>query len=250
VVALGKSKVQRTEDKGRGNRALALAVFAAGLALVLTCRKWDNPHDPVGNHPPTMPFNPSPADFGMGKDSGLVLSWQSQDPDIGDTAYFKIFFDTDSSPRLLKDSCTATTFQPTDVGSMTHYYWRVTAYDNHGDSAVGPLWRFQAVSQLRVTAPDSGARLTAYSTDTIIWTGGPTGAADSIVIHRSTDDGLSWIRLGQVATPGEFIWQVPAPATEYARVKVVAYASTDMITGTSDRFAIIDSAAASSRGSQ
>ena len=221
-----------------------LAVFVAGLALVLTCRKWDNPHDPTGDQPPSMPSNPSPADFGMGRDSGLVLSWQSQDPDVGDTAYFDVFFDTASPPRLAQAGSTDTTFQPTNVHSARQYYWRVIAYDNHNDSAVGPLWQFQAVSPFRITAPDSGARLKVYSTDTIIWTGGPPGAVDSIIIHRSTDDGLSWIRLGQVATPGEFIWQVPAPPTEYARIKVVAYASTDNMTGTSGRFAIADSAAA------
>jgi len=242
--------VQRTKDKVTGSGGVALALFVAVVALVLTCRKWDNPLDPTGNQAPSVPSNPSPADSGMGRDSGLVLSWQSQDPDSGDTAYFDVFFDTTSSPGLAQARCTVTTFQPTNVHSAKQYYWRVIAYDNHNDSAFGPFWQFQAVSPLRITAPDSGDRLIVYSTDTIIWTGGPSGAADSIVIHRSTDDGLSWIRLGQVATPGEFIWQVPVPPTEYARVKVVAYASTDTITGTSGRFAVEDSAAARSRGSR
>jgi len=277
MVASGKSEYRSPKSEVAGG--LGLALLVALFALALTCRKWDNPLDPTGNHPPTVPSHPHPADSGIGTNVGLVLSWQSQDPDSGDTAYFKVFFDTVSSPHLVKDSCTTTAFQPDSVDYSAEYYWRVIAYDNHGDSAVGPLWQFQAVSPLTVTAPDSGDRLRMYSTDTITWTGGPSGArrtsggsrivlrtdgvrssvnhavvslaaADSIVIQRSTDDGVSWIRLGRATTPGQFAWQVPAPATEYARVKVVAYASTDTITGTSGRFAVEDSAAARSRGSR
>jgi len=153
----------------------------------------------------------------------------------------------------------------------------VTAYDNHGDSAVGPLWQFQTAAPISVKAPDTGERLRMYTTDTITWIGGPSGArrtsgasrivlntdgvrprvnptaeiiaaADSTVIYRSTDDGASWIRKGRTATPGQFVWQVPGPATESARVKVVAYASTDMMTGTSARFTIEDTLSSSGVG--
>ena len=227
-------------DEFRGSGGIALAFFLVVFSLVLTCRTWDNPLDPTGNHPPTVPSHPSPADSGIRRDSGLVLSWQSQDPDSGDTAYFEIFLDTASSPRLVQAGWTDTTFQPTNVYTAKRYYWRVIAYDNHGDSAGGPLWQFQTAALLSVTAPDAGERLKTYTTDTITWTGGPSGAVDSIIIRRSTDDGLSWIRLGQATAPGQFVWQVPAPPTEYARVKVVAYASTDTMTGTSGRFAIED----------
>jgi hypothetical protein len=237
--------------------------IVAAMALMLTCRKWDNPLDPTGNHPPTMPSRPSPADSGMGRDSGLMLSWHSYDPDGGDTAYFSIFFDTVSSPRMVKDSCTDTTFRPTNATRLTEYYWQVIAYDNHGDSAAGPLWQFQTVAPVSVTAPDTGERLRMYSTDTITWIGGPYGtpsfvpktndasprgeqsakmlvAADSTVVYRSTDGGRLWIRLGRATIPGRYVWQVPAPATESARVKVWVYASTDTMTGMSGRFAIED----------
>ena len=65
-------------------------------------------------------------------------------------------------------------------------------------------------------------------------------AADSTIIYRSIDDGMSWIRLGPATTPGLFVWQVLAPAAESARVRVRVYASTDTMTGTSGRFAIDD----------
>lgn len=57
----------------------ALVFLAAVLALSVACRKWDNPLDPIGDHPPTVPSHPSPADSSFGLDTGLVLSWQSQE---------------------------------------------------------------------------------------------------------------------------------------------------------------------------
>jgi hypothetical protein len=176
---------------------------------------------------------------------------------------------TASPPSLVQSGWTDTTFRPTNVASMTQYYWRVMVYDNHGDSAVGPLWQFQTAAPISVTTPDTGERLRMYTTDTITWIGGPSGtqrtsgasrivlktdgvrphvnpmaeiiaAADSTVIYRSTDDGVSWIWLGRASTPGQFVWQVPEPAAESARVRIQVYASTDTMTGTSGRFAIDD----------
>lgn len=283
MVASGKSEVRsaKSEGRSRADWRLALAVCVAILALMPACRKWDNPLDPTGNRPPIVPSYPRPADAGVGGDSGLVLSWHSYDPDDGDTAYFDILLGTASPPDLVQSAWTDTTFRPTAVVGSTEYYWRVIAYDNHGDSAFGPLWQFQTAAPISVTAPDTGERLRMYSQDTIMWTGGPTvmrrapgptqvtsaanadkrlasgatgrapvglDALDSTVVFRSTDDGASWIRLGQATTPGQFVWEVPAPATESARVRVRAYAATDTMTGTSGRFAIEDTLPPSAAG--
>ena len=239
MVAREESEVRRTKDRLQGSGAAALATCVAFLTLMSGCRKWDNPLDPVGNRPPTVPSYPRPADSGLGRDSGLVLAWHSFDPDEGDTAYFDIFLGTASPPVLVQTAWTDTTFQPTSPASPAEYHWRVIAYDNHGDSAVGPLWQFQTAVPITVSAPDSGDRLRMYTTDTVVWTGGPT-ASDSAVLYQSADDGASWNRLGKATISGQFIWQVPAPATESARVRVRAYVATDTMTGMSRRFAIED----------
>ena len=244
MVAQGTSKVQRTKDRVRGSGGVALVLFAAVIALVLACRKWDNPLDPTGNHPPAVPKYPSPADSSIRTNVGLVLSWHSYDPDSGDTAYFDVFMGTASPPGLLQAGWTDTTFQPTNLACSTEYHWRVIAYDNHGDSTVGPLWQFQTVAPLTVTAPDTGERLRMYTTDTIAWTGGQP-IVDSTVLYRSVDDGASWNRLGEATSPGQFVWQVLGPATESARVKVLVHASNDTMTGTSSRFAIEDTLSSS-----
>lgn len=256
MVAAGKSEVRNPSDEVRCRQGWKVAlVLAAAGALLVTCRKWDNPLDAVGNHPPETPSHPSPTDSGVGRDVGLVLSWRSVDPDSGDTAYFDVFFGTDTNPGLVRDRLTKTAFQPTNVACSTQYYWRIIAYDNHDSIAVGPLWHFQTVAALAVTAPDTGERLEMYSTDTITWTGGPAtalqaggkslaperlAALDSTLVFGSTDDGVSWMRLGRATAAGLFVWLVPGPATESARVRVMAYASGDTMSGTSGRFAICD----------
>jgi hypothetical protein len=382
MVAQGRSNGQRTKDKVRGSGGVALVIVAA-IALMLTCRKWDNPLDPTGNRPPLTPSNPSPdsgaslvgikpqlswtsVDLDTGdaarfdaymdtvsfdlRDSSIsadtskwlctnwpndtlaasklrfktlyywqvraldkfgldtiigpvwcfttrdtnyapnqphsptpgdsstgimphtVLSWRCGDPDPGDIVTYDIYFGTSDPLDCVARGQRDSSFTPTNLQYDSLYYWSIVARDESGDSAVGPLWQFQTAAPFFITAPDTGDRLKMYSTDTMTWTGGPPivtrgggvgvrefraagilAATDSVVIHRSTDDGASWIRLGRATTPGQFVWQIPAPATESARVRVRVYASTDTMTGTSGRFAIDDTISApgvNSKGSR
>ncbi len=236
MVAPGKPEVRIPNGASAGR--LALVVFVAAVVL-LTCRKWENPLDPTGNHPPWVPSNPHPCDSGFGLSVGLVLSWESHDPDEGDRAYFAVAFGTDSALSVFRENGFDTTFRPTGVACSTWYYWRVKAYDDF-DTVLGPIWRFQTVPRLVVSAPDTGEKLLMYSQDTIAWTGGPPGTVDSTVLYVSVNDGASWTRLGKAAGPGRFAWEVPAPATESARVKVKVFALTDTMTGKSGRFEILD----------
>jgi YVTN family beta-propeller protein len=383
MVAGRKSEVRRTKGGIELAGSVLSLVLLAALAIVLTCRKWDNPYDPLNNSPPAPPSNPSP-------DSGAVLvgirpqlSWTSVDPDYGDTARFDVYLDTasfdlrnashspDTSKRLcanwphdtlstLKlsfasryywqvlardnlgvdtigpvwcfttrdtnhapdaphsptpadssfglmlhtviswscgdpDSADVLTYDvyfgsvdsqplarqgqqdtfyaPVDLQYDSPYCWRVVARDESGDSTAGPLWQFRTAAPIRVTAPDTGEELRMYAVDTIAWTGGPgqgriqfsasrpglrppvvksiasgrkrliasrPDAADSTVVYRSSDDGATWLRLGLVIEPGRFVWQVPEPATESARVMVRAFASGDTMAGTSGRFTVSD----------
>ena len=215
-------------------------VLVAAIVIVAACRKWDNPLDPVGNHRPIVPSSPRPADSAIETSTGLVLSWHSLDQDDGDTAYFDVFLGAASPPDLVQAAWTDTIFEPTGLACSTHYYWQVIAYDNHGDSAEGPVWQFTTAAAISVTAPDTGEQLTMYSQDTVTWAGGPPDAGDSTVLSVSVNNGASWIRLGRAVEPGRFVWVVPAPATESARVKVKVFAMSDTMTGKSGRFAILD----------
>ena len=225
------------------------------------------------NHAPDDPHSPSPGDSSTGIMPHTVLSWRGGDPDSGDIVTYDVYFgDSDSQP-CAQQGQRDSSFTPANLLYDSLYYWRVVARDESGDSTVGPLWQFRTAAMLAITAPDTGERLKMYASDTITWIGGPSGArspfrlsrgklktagvrspassyrlnmaagldaVDSVVAYRSSDDGGSWTRLGRASTPGQFVWQVPEPATESARVMVRAFVSADTMTGTSGRFAICD----------
>jgi hypothetical protein len=94
------------------------------------------------NNPPYQPANPNPVDGATDIDVNSDLSWTGGDPDPGDTVTYDVYFGTTSSPPLVINNQSTTTYDP---GTMTHeetYYWQIIAWDNHGSSTSGPLWNF------------------------------------------------------------------------------------------------------------
>jgi hypothetical protein len=240
VVAAGERNGRTAGQRACCRGGLPLAVFLTVLLVLSGCREWDNPFDPVGNQPPAVPKYPHPADSSITTDLGLTLSWQGYDPDQGDTAFFDIFIGTASPPGLVQAGWTDTTFQPAGLACSTEYFWQVIARDNHGDSMPGPVWRFTTAAPISVTSPDTGEQLRANSQDTIAWVGGPPCAADSTAVYWSGSDGSAWFRLGLATEPGRFAWQVPASATDSARVRVMVYVRAEVLSGISGRFEIHD----------
>ncbi|MGQ9707253.1 MAG: YncE family protein [bacterium] len=104
----------------------------------------------------------------------------------------------------------------------------------------------EGLPPITVISPNAQTRWREGAVEIITWTGGPTGlVADSITIYYSTDDGVNWMRHGRASTSGSYEWNVPGPATIYARVQVRAYAGVDSVAGTSERYVIYDSLAPS-----
>ncbi len=180
-----ESKVQSPESKV--HRRVALAILIVVLGLVPTCRKWSNPLDTTDNRPPTVPSSPQPDSGAADRDPGLVLSWHSQDPDKGDTVRFEVFLGVaDTQLPLVEDSLSDTTYQPSGLNWSTGYFWRIVACDNHGDSAVGPLWSFTTAAANRAPltpyapAPDSGTT-GLFPHVVLSWKSGDPDTADTAV---------------------------------------------------------------------
>jgi len=94
------------------------------------------------NLPPNPPGYPSPADGATDQPIALTFSWTSSDPDGDDTLSYYVYFDTTSNPAPASGRLTDESFNPGLLNPETHYYWRVVAYDNYGDSTSGPVWEF------------------------------------------------------------------------------------------------------------
>ena len=61
---------------------------------------------------------------------------------------YDVYFGTSSTPPLVSNDQSGTTYDPGTLAYNTQYYWKIVATDNHAASTTGPLWDF-------TTAPTS-----------------------------------------------------------------------------------------------
>jgi hypothetical protein len=122
---------------------LVLFLIAASVgvwALILGCGDDETPSDSV-NHPPYVPYSPSPLDGSVGRSVDSELYWECGDPD-GDPLVYTLYFDTVDTPGLVIENHPDTVYYLGTLDAHTTYYWRVVAYDFYRDSTAGPLWNF------------------------------------------------------------------------------------------------------------
>jgi hypothetical protein len=93
------------------------------------------------NDPPNIPNTPSPADGAGDVDINVDLSWACSDPD-GDILTYDVYFGTTSSPSLVSNNQTDTTYDPGTMSYSTQYYWQIVAWDPYGEFSIGSLWSF------------------------------------------------------------------------------------------------------------
>lgn len=97
------------------------------------------------NQSPELPTDPSPTDNSADQFLGIIsLSWTCSDPE-NDPITYDVYFGTVPTPvTLIASAITATSFLLTDtLESLTTYYWRVVAMDNHVNNITeGDTWQF------------------------------------------------------------------------------------------------------------
>jgi PKD repeat protein len=103
------------------------------------------------NNPPYTPSNPSPSNHATGQSINADLSWTGGDPDAGDTVTYDVYFGTTTSPPLVSNDQSGTTYDPGTLSYNTKYYWKIIATDNHGASTTGLLWDFTTGSAVTAT---------------------------------------------------------------------------------------------------
>jgi hypothetical protein len=112
------------------------------------------------NNSPNTPSNPSPANHATGISNNADLSWTGGDPDAGDTVTYDVYFGTSSTPPLVSNDQSGTTYDPGTLAYSTTYYWKIVATDNRGASTTGPLWDFTTVAPPTITSvsPSEGCQ--------------------------------------------------------------------------------------------
>jgi len=98
------------------------------------------------NNPPNIPFNPHPSNGETNVATTTDLTWSGGDPDGDDVAY-DVYFGIDNNPDKVAANQTATTYDPGTMNTNTTYYWKIVAWDEHGEKATGPFWEFTTIEQ-------------------------------------------------------------------------------------------------------
>lgn len=107
----------------------------------------------TANQPPEIPSNPNPPDGIEDHDLDITLSWSCSDSDH-DTLSYDLYLGTSPIPSLFLNNLSDTTCRTGILDLITTYYWKITARDNYGHSATGPLWSFTTAQDMVVTFPD------------------------------------------------------------------------------------------------
>ena len=104
---------------------------------------WHFTTGPGFNHPPLVPYNPDPEDGSSSNPLYATLNWDCYDLD-GDPLTYDVWLDTYADDSVLVgDDITDTSIDPGDLEPDRKYYWKVVAFDSHGDSTAGPWWVFK-----------------------------------------------------------------------------------------------------------
>jgi len=141
---------------------------------------------PPPNQPPYTPYNPSPPNHATAISNYADLTWSGGDPDVGDTVTYDVYFGTSTSPPLVSNDQSATTYDPGTLSYSTTYYWKIVATDNHGASTEGPIWDFTTQSAPPNQPPYEPTAASQYRSDgvKVIPEGGAT--PESTVIFKAT----------------------------------------------------------------
>jgi hypothetical protein len=145
---------------------------------------WDFTTGNEPNDPPNTPSNPNPADQSTEVDLNADISWTGGDPDPGDTVSYDVYFGTSSSPPKVNSGQEITSYDPGQMNYNTKYYWKIIAWDNHGESTTGPTWDFTTKDNNPPYTPSNpipSNHLTDVSINAdLSWTGGDPDPGDTV----------------------------------------------------------------------
>ena len=91
--------------------------------------------------PPYTPSNPDPEDGETDVSIYTNLSWTGGDPE-GDNVTYDVYFGMFSPPQKVISNQSGTSYDPGNLEFNITYYWQIVAWDENGESAIGPEWNF------------------------------------------------------------------------------------------------------------
>jgi hypothetical protein len=160
------------------------------------------------NSPPYEPSDPIPVNGSINVSITTNLSWTGGDPD-NDTVTYTVFFGNTTSPAMVSENQSNTSYTPSTIDYNTTYYWQILAWDNHSASTAGPLWEFttEVFTNSPPTTPNTPSPTNGSTgislTPTLSWKGG----------DPDNDTVLYDVYFGNTSSPG--LVSMKQPGTTY-----------------------------------
>jgi hypothetical protein len=134
------------------------------------------------NEPPYVPSSPNPANDSTDVSVTTDLSWTGGDPN-GDPVTYDVYFGTTNPPSKIVSNQSGTSYDTGTMNYGTTYYWKIVSWDDHSNSATGPLWQFTTHNDPPNTpgSPNPANGATGISIDAdLSWTGGDPNPGDTV----------------------------------------------------------------------
>jgi hypothetical protein len=96
----------------------------------------------IPNFTPLKPVIPFPVNGAADEPISTTLSWSCTDPDK-DPLTYDVYLDTRNPPAIkVSSDQTGTSLPVTGLSNGVHYFWKVTAKDDHNNFTEGTVWSF------------------------------------------------------------------------------------------------------------
>lgn len=112
------------------------------------------------SNPPNIPSDPNPDDDETHVKLKADLSWKSDDID-GDPVTYDVYFGKSYPPPLKMYNQSDNQYAP-ELHYDTTYYWRIVAWDNHGESNASEVWSFSTVKNNPPSKPTINGSATGH----------------------------------------------------------------------------------------
>ncbi len=134
------------------------------------------------NQPPNTITDYFPVHNSEHTDTHGVLEWNNSDPDSDDIVIYHIYFGESAEPPLIAIS-DETSYNLGSLKSLTTYYWKIVAIDNHNNCTEGPVQRFTTENNPpdmpQVLFPKNGSVSITGMTQ-LGWSGGDPDIGDTV----------------------------------------------------------------------
>jgi hypothetical protein len=171
------------------------------------------------NEPPDMPVTITPPDGATGLVFDFNLEWLCSDPE-NDPMMYELYFGNTNPPPFFQSGIDTTVYFVSQLEFGMPYFWKIEAFDNHGNMTEGQVWSFTTM-MCDPPQVDVGPDITVCEDGLLQLLGTITGGASNF-IWTTNGDGT----FDNPASINPFYYSGPLDIqTGFAEITLTAYAN-------------------------